>query len=149
MAKITDDYYIYDMVNREFLKVAAVPVTIEGFEELDLFAHVSYGALGLSISEGRTGTRIATGSDEDDASTEALLRLMTEGKAKALATVARMVQEHGLSPRYTTTGAAPTAAPAPPSSLPQAENLEAQAPASEDAASNKITGPSSDLGPCG
>lgn len=144
---MAENYYVLGRDDK-YYQVDGIPVSIEGFEGLDLFAHPALdNDQIINISEGSTGCRIASGKDTDEGSIAALEALIFHGPDEILKRTVTLIKEHGLSPRFACAGApAVAAAPHTPSENTSSAEIMGD---SQREASNKIMGPSSDLPGCG
>lgn len=93
----------------KFHEVEGNPVTVKGFEDVDLFVGKDVSGKGYSVTEGRTGAAIGRGGTEEAAIAHATKSMKRAGKESMVASIDAMVKKHGLTPRYTGEAEAPKA----------------------------------------
>jgi len=80
-----------------YQKIEGKPVSIEGFEEFDLFIHLDHNDTGKWVlSEGKTGLRLFTASTQSYLKELAKKRLKEIGKDK----LQSAIKAQGHTPRY-------------------------------------------------
>lgn len=134
--------------DRAFVEVTGCPIiTFSGYEGLDLFIHRGIRCPDWFVSEGKTGKRLSQGASGMEAYLAAGALLKRFGLQTFMDCIEAEIKITGLSPRYAGEGEpAVAAAPHPPSEDTSSAEIMGD---SQHEASNKITGPPSDLPGCG